>query len=49
MDQQALYARADTLDQLADNETEDEVEYHRLRAEAAQCRAQADEIATIDG
>jgi hypothetical protein len=33
--------RAEALDQLADNETENEAEYHRLRAEAAALRAGA--------
>lgn len=37
-----LLARAEALDALADNEQDDEVEYHRLRAEAARLRQLAD-------
>jgi hypothetical protein len=39
-----LYRKAEGLDDLADNETEDEEEYHRLRRQAAKLREQADAI-----
>lgn len=41
---EALLGRAEDLDALADNETEDEAEYHRLRAEAADLREQAENL-----
>lgn len=47
MTKEELYDRADTLDQLADNE-DNEVEFYRLRHEAAQLREQADEMPDFD-
>ena len=37
-------AKAEMIDGLADNETEDEVEYHRLRAKAAAMRETAERL-----
>jgi hypothetical protein len=38
MSEKAKGIKAEALDDLADNETEDEAEYHRLRREAAELR-----------
>jgi len=40
-----MISRAETLDQHADNEHEDEVEFYALRSEAAKLRRQAEELA----